>query len=285
MAVLPQVRLGNSDTFITRLVSGGNPLCGNSHFSDGMNAEMREYFTESQVVTYLHTLQASGINTIQARGDYHRILYWLELFRRKGGRLHWIAQTASEMHDVFQNIRVIAAAGAVGIYHHGTQTDRLWLEGRIDTVCDYLACMRDCGVQVGLGTHTPEVIEYAEEKGWDIDFYMACFYNLNRAPRESALVAGSGKAAAEEEFLPEDPARMCEVIRRTDKPCLAFKILAASRNCATQEEVAKAFAFAFANIKPKDAVVVGMFPKHVNQIDANVRHTLDAIGSSAPRHS
>lgn len=110
MRELPKVRLGNSEVLITRLVSGGNPLCGASHFSREMSAEMREYFTRERVVAYLHKLQASGINTIQARGDYHRILYWLELFRREGGQLHWIAQTASEMHDVFQNIRVLAAA-------------------------------------------------------------------------------------------------------------------------------------------------------------------------------
>ena len=38
------------------------------------------------------------------------------------------------------------------------------MSANIDKVRDYLKCMRDCGVQVGLGTHYPEVIEYAEEK-------------------------------------------------------------------------------------------------------------------------
>lgn len=277
MPTLPKVRLGRSDILVTRLISGGNPLCGNSHFSPEMNDAMRNYFTAEQVVAYLQRVQQAGIDTLQARGDYHRVLHWLELFRRQGGQLQWIAQTASEMSDVFQNIRIIAAAGAVGIYHHGSRTDRFWREGRIDDARDYLKCMRDAGVQVGLGTHIPEVIEYAEEKGWDVDYYMACFYNLGRKPRESALVSGKAPAA-QEEFLPEDPARMCEVIRQTDKMCLAFKILGASRLCATQEDVAAAFHFAFANIKPKDAVVVGMFPKHEDQMSLNVQHTLAACG-------
>lgn len=280
MIDLPKIRLGKSNIFVTRLISGGNPLCAYSHFSDKMGAEMRDYFTDAQVISYLHGLQAAGINTLLARGDYHRILHWLELFRRQGGQLHWIAQTASEMSDVFQNIRIIAAAGAIGIYHHGTRTDRFWLEGRIDAVRDYLACIRDTGVQVGLGTHTPEVIEYAEEKDWDIDFYMACFYNINRKPRESALVSGNAREAAPEEFLAEDPPRMCQVIRKTRKTCLAFKILAASRVCATQREVAAAFQFAFTHIKPKDAVVVGMFPKHIDQIGLNIQHTIKACGSA-----
>jgi len=246
-----------------------------------MDAEMREYFTPERVVAYLHALQAAGINTLQARGDYHRILHWIELFRREGGRLHWIAQTASEMSDVFENIRVLAAAGAIGVYYHGTRADRFWLQGRIDQVSDYLKCMRDAGVQVGLGTHIPEVIEYAEEKGWDIDFYMACLYNINREPRESALVS-PGAPTSREVYLPSDPPRMGQVIRQTEKTCLAFKILAASRLCATQEGVAAAFRFAFSQIKPKDAVVVGMFPKNADQIAVNVEHTMAACELEAP---
>ena len=150
--------------------------------------------------------------------------------------------------------------------------------------------MRDSGVQVGLGTHIPEVIEYAEEKGWDVDFYMACMYNLSRKPRESALVLqaqgkrgkqGAPHAVNDEEYLAEDRARMCAVVRQTPKTCLAFKILAASRNCATQADVRAAFAYAFAHIKPQDAVVVGMYTRHLDQVTLNVQHTLHAIQSDA----
>ncbi len=273
---IPKVKLGNSDIEITRLISGGNPLCGNSHFSPDMSKDMREYFSDKQVVKYFHELQASGINTLQARGDFHRILYWRELFMREGGKLHFIAQTASEMHDVFSNIRVIAATGAQGIYLHGTKVNNWWLDGQIDKAEDYLKCMRDCGVQVGIGSHIPEVFDYVEDKGWDVDFYMTCFYNLQRAKRESALVDPFNKGATEE-FIEDDPPKMCRVIQQTDKMCLAFKILAASRHCHTQEDVRRAFAVAFSNIKKKDAVVVGMFPKYQDQIVLNIEHTLHAI--------
>ena len=274
MAQLPTVPFGSHH--ITRLIIGGNPLCGGSHLSEAMSREMVEYYSAERVVEVLQRCEEAGINTVQARGDYHRILYWIELFRRAGGSLHWIAQTASEMHDVFQNIRILAAAGAMGIYHHGSQTDRFWREGQIDQVQDYLKCMRDSGVQVGLGSHIPEVIEYAQERDWDIDFYMTCFYNLSRRPRESALVSGV-HAFEREQYLEEDRAKMCRVIRLTPKTCLAFKILAASRNCATQQDVQTAFQFAFDNIKERDAVVVGMFPKHIDEVSLNVQYTLNAI--------
>lgn len=275
MAQLPTVPFGA--IHITRLVCGGNPLVGNSHFSRAMDEDMRSYFSEAEVVRFLQRVQQSGINTLQARGDYHRILHWRELFKRDGGRLYWIAQTASEMSDVFENIRVLAAAGAEAIYHHGTMTDNWWLEGSIDRVRDYLACMRDCGVRVGLGTHIPEVIEHAEEKGWDIDFYMASFYNLNRRRRESAVVVPGSQGP--EVFNPDDPEAMCRVIRATRKTCLAFKVLGASRRCSTQAEVREALRFALANIKPIDAVVVGMFPRHVDQIGLNVEYVLEACGT------
>lgn len=273
-AILPTVPFGGHQ--ITRLILGGNPLCGNSHLDEARNLEMREYFTPEQVVETMLQCGQAGINTVQARGDYHRILHWIELFRRKGGRLHWIVQTASEMHDVFQNIRIIAAADPIAIYHHGTQTDRFWHDGCIDKTEDYLKCMRDQGVLVGLGTHIPEVIEYAEEKNWDVDFYMACAYNLSQCKRQSAFVS-AGKAVYREEYLESDREAMCAVVKQTSRTCLLFKILAAGRKCDSQNQVSEAFQFAFENIKPQDAVIVGMFPKHENQVQLNVQHTLRAL--------
>jgi hypothetical protein len=275
---LPTVSLGNSQTQVTRLISGGNPLVANSHFSEEMDRDMGAYFTPKEIVSYLHAVEAAGINTLQARGDFHRILYWRELFRREGGQLHFIAQTASEMFDVHENIRVISAAGAAGIYLHGSMTDNLWFDGRIDEAEDYLKTMRDAGVQVGLGTHQPEVIEYAEDKGWDIDFYMACFYRLSSGKRESAVVSGVAPEPNAEKFSADAPARMCETIRAATKQCIAYKILGASRCCSTQESVAAAFKFAFDNIKPQDIVNVGMFTKYEDQIALNVAHSLNALG-------
>jgi hypothetical protein len=276
---IPKVKLGTSDVEVTRFISGGNPLCGNSHFTPEMSSDMRDYFTAEQVVKYLHQLQAAGINTLQARGDFHRVLHWRELFKREGGQLHLIAQTASEMSCGFENIRVIAATGAEAIYHHGSRTDNLWLDGRVDEVEDYLKCMRDTGVQVGLASHIPEVFDYVEDKGWDYDFCMTCFYNLNKARRESALV-DPFNAGSREEFDESDPPKMIRFIQQTDKMCLAFKFLAATRRCRTQDDVRRAFEYVFASIKPGDATIAGMFPKYDDQIRLNIEHTLAAIAKA-----
>ena len=48
---LPKVRFGNH--MITRLICGGNPFCGNSHYSDDMNRDMAQYYTPERVVEVL----------------------------------------------------------------------------------------------------------------------------------------------------------------------------------------------------------------------------------------
>lgn len=255
---------------VGRFIIGHNPLCANSHVSDDLNARMREYFTAENVVALYRRAETLGVRTLMIRGDY-RMLQWLELYRREGGRMNVVAQTASEMHDVFANIRVLAAAGIEAVYHHGTETDKFWREGRIDDTLDYLKCMRDCGVAVGLGTHQPEIIDYAQQHHWDVDFYMASFYNLSRVPRESMAVTGRS-AYDQEQYLDEDRRKMCQTLRRVDKPALAFKILAASRNCRTQADAEEAFRYAYGRIKPADAVVVGLFPKETDQLSLDLAH-------------
>jgi len=256
------VRIG--DVEVGRFIVGHNPLAGNSHISREADREMREYFTDENVLALYRRAEEQGVRTLMIRGDYV-MLRWLELYRRAGGTMNVIGQTASEMHDIFSNIRVMAAAGVDAIYHHGTQTDKFWREERIDDTLDYLKCMRDCGVAVGLGTHQAEIIEHAEEHGWDVDFYMASLYNLSRVPRESAAVTGRVQYD-EEIYLDEDRQAMCRVVRSVDKPALVFKILAAGRHCASQEDVRAAFDYAYAHIKDTDAVVVGLFPKYSDQV-------------------
>ena len=264
---------------VSRFIVGHNPPAGNSHVSDELNAAMREYFTTENVLALYRRAEELGVRTFMIRGDYH-MLELVEQYRRGGGGMNFIGQTASEMHDIFANIRVMAAAGAAGIYHHGTQTDKFWREGRIDDARDYLKCMRDCGVAVGLGTHQPEIVEYAEAAGWDVDYYMCSFYNLSRVPRESAAV--TGKTQYDTETYPDaDREAMCRVIRAVDKPVLAFKVLAARRKCGSPEEVAEAFRYAYAHIKPTDAVVVGLFPRDQDETALDLAHAEAACRAAA----
>lgn len=264
---------------VSRLIVGHNPVCANSHRSQAMNADMASYFTPENVVKMYQHAEALGLRTLVVRGDYQR-LGLLELYRRAGGTMNVICQTASEMHDVFRNIRLCAAAGAEGIYHHGTQTDRFWLSGHIDRTRDYLQCMRDCGVAVGLCSHLPEVIDYARQRHWDVDFYMCCFYNPGKGRmRHSALVDGAPAGYDAEVYDDDDRQQMCRIIQSLDKPVLAFKILAASRHCATPQQVRQAYHFAYTHIKPTDAVCVGFFPKSHDHLAQGIDYARQACAT------
>jgi len=250
----PTVPFGNYK--ISRVLVGGNPVSGNSHVSNELSKEMADYFSAANIKAMLRKCEEQGINTWQSRGDAH-IRRLLREYRNEDGGIQWIAQTASEFASFQQNAKDIASMQPIGIYHHGSRTDKYWFANKIDEVKEDVKYLRDLGVMVGIGSHIPQVLEYIEEHDWDVDFYMACFYNVNK------------KVNGEEAFLPDDPPAMCKLIQQTSKQCIAFKILAAGRNAKTPEELRRAFEFAFANIKPIDVVDVGMFPKYKDQVSEN----------------
>lgn len=251
---------------VTRLICGGNPISGFSHISAEADREMVEYYTMPNLQALLDECWARGINTFQSRGDRHQTRMYLE-HRLGGGKMQWIAQTASEKRDIPGNVREIASFGPIAIYHHGTRTDNLWHAGKIEEVRDIVKAIKDTGLPAGVASHIPEVVRYIEDAGWETDFYMTCFYNL--AHKEKPEVAVAADPYRNDRFPAEDPPAMTAVMRALEKPCLGFKILAASHNCATPEDTRQAFQFAFDNIKPTDAVVVGMFQKHKNQVAEN----------------
>lgn len=260
---------------ISRLIVGGNPVSGNSHLSSEMSREMRDYFTARNVLRMLGECEGAGINTWQSRGDRH-IQRLLHEHRLEGGRLHWIAQTASEYADIPKHIRELAGAGAIGVYHHGSQTDKFWSMGKIEQANEMLKVMRDAGVRVGLGTHIPEVIDYAEDKAWDVDFYMTCIYNLSRPKGETEILAG--RPFSDEAFWDPDREQMLRRVRQTAKQCLIFKVYGAGRKCGTRDEMLRALRLVAAYAKPVDCVVIGMFPKHSEQIRENCGLVREVFG-------
>jgi hypothetical protein len=249
---------------ISRLIIGGNTFSGNSHVSREIDAEMMDYFTTDVIKNTLKKCLVNGINTMQLRSDAHITRIIREL-RNEGFDMHWVAQTAPEI--LFRsNINVIMRYNPIAIYHHGSVTDNWFQEKKFGELKENLKIMRDTGKPVGLGTHLPEVIDYAEEH-LDVDFYMACVYNPRRKPHVSSAI--TGVANSDEVYEEDDRVNMLKKIREIKKPCLAFKILAATRNCNTPGDVEAAFKRAFDEIKPIDTVVVGMFPKYSDQIKHN----------------
>lgn len=266
-ALLPTIKLGRHD--VTRLIVGSNPFYGYSHFTKLYDRQMAEWFTQERVLQTLRRCEECGINTWQFSHN-DRSLSDVRRYLEQGGRLQWILTTSGKMTGDPQLTRELARLGPIAIIHQGVSADSRFAAGEQDKIRDYLKLVRDTGVLAGLATHNPVLIDTAESQGWEADFFMGCFYKYNRTPEE--LKAALGQMTVGETYLAEDPVRMCKTIQQSKKPCLAFKILAAGR-IERPEAVDEAFRFAFANIKPRDAVVIGMYPRYADQVSENSMRT------------
>ncbi|MGD1105349.1 MAG: twin-arginine translocation signal domain-containing protein [Terriglobia bacterium] len=261
-ASLPKVRFG--DVEISRLVMGSNQFYGFSHFNKLLDQLMVDWNTSDRVCQTLLQCQENGINAYQY-SHHERALSDLDLFRAKGGKMHLIAVDTNK-RSVEETVRI---SGASALYHHGEITDRLFRSGQMDQVQEYTKKLRQAGVRVGIGTHKPEVVEFVEERGWDVDFYLLCAYNRTRTPEEIRKLLGVLPVPASELYLETDPPHAYQVAHKTSKTCFLFKILAAGRLARSPETVDKAFKDAFDNIKPQDCVIVGMFPRFKDEVKEN----------------
>jgi hypothetical protein len=266
---LPLIPFG--PTRLSRLILGANPVNGGSHLSGFVNRQMKEYFTPETVMALLRRAGEVGINCWQSGAV--NVQQWRQFRQETGSDMQFISLAADRPDDPMP-VEKLAEAGVLGIAHHGEVTDTLLKQGQLDTVQDFLKRVRDLGVQVGVSTHMPAVIEYVEERGWDIDFYMACAYERHRTREELLALLGHVPIPLREAYLESDPPRMFEAVRQTPRPCLVFKILAAGRLCDKPEHVEEAFRSTFAGIKPNDAVIVGVFPKYSDQVGQNAELTL-----------
>ena len=263
--LLPTIKLGKHE--VTRLIIGGNPIYGYSHFNRILSQYMIAWHTPEHVVELLKHAEAHGINTWQ-NSYAERTLSDLDLYRNQGGKMNWLCLGKPDWDEKPELIEDAAKRKPIGIAPHGALGDRLHRQGKTDALVTLLKRIHDAGVLVGLSAHNPQLIELAEEKGWPIDYYMCCLYYLTR-PREQFQKLMGGELTLGEIYLESDPPRMFKAIRATRKPCLVYKILAAGRKVESTPQVKQAFEHAFANIKPIDAVIVGMYQQHSDQVAQN----------------
>jgi hypothetical protein len=276
---LPTIRLGPHE--VTRLIVGGNPIYGYSHFNKLLSQHQLVWHTPERVVELLQRCERAGINTWQ-NSYAQRTLSDLDRFRSAGGKLHWLCLGKTDWEKHPELIHDAARRRPIGIAPHGALAERLHRENRLSVLTDLLKRIRDEGVLVGLSAHNPALIELAQERAWDIDYYMCCLYYLTRPREEYRRLLGSDLPLGEI-YLPSDPPRMFKTIRATPKPCLAYKVLAAGRRIDSRTEVQQCFETALANIKPTDAIIVGMYQQFTDQVGENaalVRKICEKTGQS-----
>jgi hypothetical protein len=263
--LLPTIQLGPHQ--VSRLIIGGNPVYGYSHFNRIFSQSMIDWHTPERVVALLKRCEQAGLNTWQ-NSYAERTLQDLERYRAAGGTMHWLCLGKPDWDQHPEHIDDAAKHKPIGIAPHGALGERLFRDKKLDILTDILKRIRDQGVLVGLSAHNPALIETAEEKGWAVDYYMCCLYYLTRPRDEFKKILGNDLPLGEI-YLPTDPPRMFEVVRGVKKPCLVYKVLAAGRRIGSKAEIRDCFKTALEHIKPTDALIVGMYQQFGDQVGEN----------------
>ena len=284
-ATLPTVALGSHH--VTRLIVGSNPIYGYSHFNRQYDMHMREWFTDERIVKLLTDCEKAGINTWQASFNYNMKRQFAKI-RGAGCKIQFICLAASWHYDekmgrtpediLDGTIKCAQAAmefKPIGIAFHGGATDILYRAGKIDMLKTYIDKVHDMGTAAGISTHNPKILETLHEKGFANDFYMAGLHYLTRHPEDwmrdiGTLPLGDG-------FISSDPPKMAAAVRKADKPTLVYKVLAAGRKCESENQKRKAIDWAYKNIKPIDATIIGLYPRYSDQVTETVKMVREAL--------
>jgi hypothetical protein len=270
--LLPVVPFGKYK--ITRLIAGANPIYGYSHFNYLFSAHMGEYHTTQRVVSFLRELERAGLNTWQASWSERLETDWLK-YKDEGGKLQLLVLSRPNFNEQPEILQRVMKLKPMGISQHGSTTNRFWDAGQLDRSLDYLKRIRDTGAMVGLSCHNPLEVEYATEKGWDVDYFMTSLYYMLRPSAEFEKILG--QVPHGEIYLPSDPPKMMEMIRKTKKPCLVYKVLAAGRTVNSPKQVKERMDVALNGIKPTDAVIIGLYQRFNDQIGQTAQFVRELI--------
>lgn len=254
MSLLPTVDfLGLNPT---RLIIGANPFGGYSHQNRERDQEMVAYYTIDRILETWGRAEAAGINTMITNNETPHVLEAVTTYLSGGGKLQWIAQiNNNRFPNMMGAIDQAVEIGCRAMYIHGGVVDRLYQEQDADSLREWITHAKSLGIRAGVAGHSPATHYWVDSLDL-VDFHVVCFFNCG------SLHSGQG-----EKFKLADLAPAAECVRKIDRPCIAYKIMAAGRIDASM-----AFEYAFENIKPTDVVNVGMHRgDRDDMVEENVR--------------
>jgi hypothetical protein len=248
---LPTVRLGTLE--VSRFILGSNPFWGYSHKSPQLDEEMRRHHTDERIMQILDEAADCGLTALASPPDERWVNIWAD-YRKKGGRLRiWVSQCHGNPDQMHEEIDRSIKAGAQAIFIQGLRVEEQFGQGKFDVLRSWIEHIKEAGLPAGAAAHWPEIHPELERRRFPTDFYYQCFYNVSKSNDYSARERE--KAAA--------------VIKKLEKPVIAYKILAAGRLPASE-----GFEYAFSHIARKDGVCVGIYAqKAIDQIRQNATYT------------
>lgn len=264
MGPVPSGKLG--DLSVSRLICGGNLISGYAHSRDliYVSSLVQSYFSDEKVLETLHLCEACGVNTIVLRVDKNTLRI-VEKFRKRGGRMQWIAQCKIRDDDIRSDIDAAVDSGALGAYIHGGVADGYVAQGKTDLLGQAIEHIKQRQVLAGLAGHDIRVIMASEKENLAPDFYMKTLNSGNYWTAGPRLIQDpnwvpDSLTVVEPEYGKNDhdniwsctPQQTIEFMKQVKRPWIAYKILGAGA-----VDPREGFQYAFEN--GADFVCVGMF--------------------------
>ena len=268
------------DFEISRIICGGNLISGYAHSRDlvYVSSLVQSYFTDEKVLETMRLCEACGINTIVLRVDKNT-LRLMKKYRRRNGKIQWIAQSKISAEDVAADIDAAVDAGAIGAYIHGGISDSLVAQGNMDLLYKGLEHIKKRNVLAGIAGHKLAVIMACEKAGFDVDFYMKTLNSANYwtagpslitdpnwKPNPYVEVVQEFPEGKHDNIWSETPRQTIEFMKNVKKPWIAYKVLGAGAIHPKD-----GFKYAFEN--GADFACVGMFDYQIVE-NANIANDI-----------
>jgi len=262
-------------TQVSKLILGDNPIHGHSYIGDVTpGSKMMDYYSQENYMNLLKHAEELGINAYLGLANDYTFRVWRQ-YVREGGKMNLMFQSYPAV-DLETNIWQMKEYNPIAIYHQGGSFDYMIEAGQVEAAKERIKKMKKAGIPVGICSHEPETILRAEEEEWGADFYMTCLYNARKQQRgqQSGFITGKSKSL---KFYPDDKYEMFKVIKKVEKPCLVFKLLAGGQVLFGKEPdeceaiLEREFRDAYENMKPQDIGVIGVYQENKDELAQDVR--------------
>ena len=273
---LPTGRIGKLK--VSRMLLGGNLL---THFTHSRDLRYvydlaAHYNTDEKIMETLALAEQNGVNTVSMHNPPHPMSV-LRKYRKQGGKIQWIiCPTAhieeKHMEPYILQVKELIDDGCEAVYLWGVFGDQLVSQRRVDLIAKAVDVVKDFGVPSGVGCHDLRAVVECEKQGVPADFYIKTFHHHQypTGPKPEQLKGATSEIPG---YWCKDPQETIEVMKKVEKPWIAFKIMAAGAILPKN-----AFPYSFDN--GADHILVGMFDY---EIAKDVEIAKAAIAGAANR--
>lgn len=271
--VTPMGKIGNQE--FSRLFLGGNLFGGYSHSREltYVSTLMRRYNTPAKIRETFELAENHGITAFNSwvmQENQALFDHW-----KNGGRIKWFSQVRLDEDGGYSQIYRAIDEGATGVHITGDTAEKLLAQGKFDKVGETVELIQSKKRIAGVCAHDLQVIVECEKRGLTPDFYQKTFHSLDyyTAPRPDE----KEPMGAHDNSWCNDPQAVADVMARTRKPWIAFKILAAGA-------IPPKAAFRYAFNSGADFILVGMFDWQVAENASLACQVIEGVrGSDSKR--